>query len=110
VASGPVDDQGFLFYASQFQRFLSPAGMTIDENGFGISETAFCVWLKEICTLVGGNVVESRGIDRSSRPLLDGLLSILQARSLEVSSRVQRHRSKTSAQLQRLTETKMRCQ
>ena len=47
----------------ELQRFLFPAGMTINQRGFGTSETAFCIRQKEVSALVESNVVEPRGFE-----------------------------------------------
>ena len=50
----------------EFQRFLFPAGTTVDDNGFGTSETALCIKQKEIQRLVERNVVAAGGFEPST--------------------------------------------
>jgi site-specific DNA recombinase len=50
----------------EFQRFLFPTGMTIEDTGFGTSETAFCIRQKEVCALVESSVVAAGGFEPST--------------------------------------------
>jgi hypothetical protein len=50
----------------EFQRFLFPAGMTIDQDGFGTGQTAFRIKQKEVSALVESNVVAAGGFEPST--------------------------------------------
>ena len=50
----------------EFQRFLFPAGMTVGRDGFGTSQTAFCIKQKEVLVLVECNVVAAGGFEPST--------------------------------------------
>ena len=50
----------------EFQRFLFPAGTTVDDTGFGTSETALCIKQKEVRRLVECNVVAAGGFEPST--------------------------------------------
>jgi DNA-directed RNA polymerase subunit RPC12/RpoP len=68
----------------ELQRFLFPAGMIINQRGFGTSETAFCIRQKEVSALVESNVVEPRGIGHPDDHFVGTPVSVLRARSSEV--------------------------